>query len=81
MIDNGEGDEKVLAVGCANPRFFDITSYEQIHPHKLREIVHFFSTYKDLEGKTVKIEGWRDVRYAHEIIEKSITAYKSKNAG
>jgi inorganic pyrophosphatase len=80
MIDGGEGDEKILAVGCANPRFFDITSYEQIHPHKLKEIVHFFSTYKDLEGKTVKIEGWRDVNYAYEVINKSIEAYKAKKA-
>jgi len=80
MIDGGEGDEKILAVGCANPRFFDITDYKQIHPHKLKEIVHFFSTYKDLEGKTVKIDGWRDVDYAYQVIEKSIAAYKAKNA-
>lgn len=80
MIDGGEGDEKILCVGCANPRFFDITSYEQIHPHKLKEIVHFFSTYKDLEGKTVKIEGWKSVDYAYEVIEKSIKAYAEKNA-
>lgn len=80
MIDGGEGDEKILAVGCANPRFFDITSYEQIHPHKLKEIVHFFSTYKDLEGKSVQIEGWRDVQYAYEVINKSIKAFADKNA-
>lgn len=75
MVDNGEGDEKILAVGCANPRYFDVNSYEQIHPHKLKEIVHFFSIYKDLEGKRVEIKGWRDVNYAHEVIRKSIAAY------
>ena len=80
MIDGGEGDEKILAVGGANPRYFDITSYEQIHPHKLKEIVHFFSTYKDLEGKKVEIKGWRDAAYAYEVIEKSVAAYKAKRA-
>lgn len=80
MIDGGEGDEKILAVGCANPRYFDINSYEQIHPHKLKEIVHFFSTYKDLEGKKVEIKGWRDAAYAYEVINKSVEAYKAKNA-
>jgi len=78
MIDSGEGDEKILAVGCANPRYFDVNSYEQIHPHKLKEIVHFFSTYKDLEGKKVEIKGWRDTAYAHTVIEKSMAAYKKK---
>ncbi|ADV84130.1 inorganic diphosphatase [Terriglobus saanensis] len=77
MIDNGEGDEKVLAVGCANPRYFDVNSYEQIHPHKLKEIIHFFSTYKDLEGKKVEIKGWRDTAYAHEVIKKSMAAFKN----
>ena len=44
--------------------------------HKLKEIVHFFSIYKDLEGKRVEIKGWRDVTYAHEVIQKSIAAFR-----
>ena len=80
MIDGGEGDEKILAVGCGNPRYFDINSYQQIHPHKLKEIVQFFSTYKELEGKKVEVKGWRDVQYAHEVIHKSVQAYQAKNA-
>ncbi|WP_419805900.1 inorganic diphosphatase [Terriglobus sp.] len=79
MIDSGEGDEKILAVGCANPRYFDINSYEQIHPHKLKEIAQFFSTYKNLENKKVEINGWRDAKYAYEVINKSIAAFHAKN--
>ncbi len=30
----------------------------------LREITHFFSIYKDLEGKRVEIQGWRDASFA-----------------
>ena len=78
MVDGGEGDEKILAVGCANPRYFDITNYDQIHPHKLREISHFFQTYKDLEGKRVEINGWGDAKKAHEVINQAIEAYKTK---
>ncbi len=80
MVDNGEGDEKILAVGCANPRYFDITSYEQIHPHKLKEIVQFFSTYKNLENKKVEINGWRDRDYAHEVIERSVKAFQDQKS-
>jgi inorganic pyrophosphatase len=32
----------------------------------LREITHFFSIYKDLEGKRVEIQGWHDAAYARD---------------
>lgn len=35
-------------------------------PNMLREITHFFSTYKDLEGKRVEIKGWHDDAYARD---------------
>jgi inorganic pyrophosphatase len=30
----------------------------------LKEITHFFSIYKDLEGKRVEVKGWRDAAFA-----------------
>jgi inorganic pyrophosphatase len=32
----------------------------------LKEITHFFSIYKDLEGKRVEMKGWRDAAYARD---------------
>jgi inorganic pyrophosphatase len=32
----------------------------------LKEITHFFAVYKDLEGKRVEVNGWRDANYARE---------------
>jgi len=66
MMDQGVLDEKVLAVGKGNPRYHDVSNYSQIYPHMLREITHFFSIYKDLEGKRVEIKGWHDAAYARE---------------
>ena len=60
MLDQGILDEKVLAVGKNNPRFANIWNYTDIYPHMLKEITHFFSIYKDLEGKRVEMKGWRD---------------------
>src|SRR3984893_16581832 len=60
MLDQGLGDEKVLCVGKNNPRYKDVWNYSEIYPHMLREITHFFSIYKDLEGKRVEVKGWRD---------------------
>ncbi len=64
MLDQGLGDEKVLCVGKNNPRYKDVWNFSEIYPHMLREITHFFSIYKDLEGKRVEVKGWRDAAFA-----------------
>jgi inorganic pyrophosphatase len=64
MKDQGLGDEKVLAVGKGNPRYKDVWNFSEIYPHMLKEITHFFSIYKDLEGKRVEVKGWRDASFA-----------------
>jgi inorganic pyrophosphatase len=71
MLDQGVRDEKILACATGNPRFSGIHDFAQIQPHVLREIEHFFSIYKDLEGKRTKVLGWKDKNAAHEIIEVS----------
>ena len=64
MVDQGQGDEKILAVGSSNPRYKDVWNYADIYPHMLKEITHFFSIYKDLEKKKVEVRGWRDAAFA-----------------
>jgi inorganic pyrophosphatase len=66
MLDQGVLDEKVLAVGKNNPRYRDVWNYSEIYPHMLKEITHFFSIYKDLEGKRVEIKGWQDASHARD---------------
>jgi len=66
MLDQGVLDEKVLAVGKNNPRYTDVWNYSEIYPHMLKEITHFFSIYKDLEGKRVEVRGWHDAAYARD---------------
>ena len=41
---------------------------EQVRPHRLVEIEHFFDTYKFLEDKTVEVLGWRERDRALEIL-------------
>jgi inorganic pyrophosphatase len=59
-------DQGVLAVGKNNPRYRDVWNYSEIYPHMLKEITHFFSIYKDLEGKRVEIKGWQDASHARD---------------
>ncbi|MFA0732256.1 MAG: hypothetical protein LKKZDAJK_001908 [Candidatus Fervidibacter sp.] len=70
MLDEGERDEKVLAVPVNNPRYDTIQDYRDILPHMLREIEHFFRIYKELEGKTVITRGWHDAAAAKDIIRR-----------
>jgi inorganic pyrophosphatase len=75
MLDQGVLDEKILSVGIGNPRYAEVTDYRQIYPHVLREITHFFSIYKDLEGKRVEVHGWHDAAFARERIVAATSAF------
>jgi inorganic pyrophosphatase len=68
MVDQQEPDQKILAVPNRNPRFDSIHTMDQVFPHNLREIEHFFAIYKELEGKRTEMRGWRGPREARELI-------------
>jgi inorganic pyrophosphatase len=68
MVDQGTPDEKILAYATGNPRFKGVESYTEVPPHILLEVEHFFSIYKDMEGKRTKVLGWKDRDAARETI-------------
>lgn len=79
MIDGGEPDAKILAVQVKNPRtnmFKTLRDIETSYPHLLKEIANFFETYKQLEGKSVEVKGWKDERAAQAEITKAMKVYK-----
>jgi inorganic pyrophosphatase len=39
-----------------------------VHPHRIREIEHFFTIYKELEGKRTETGGWRNAAEARGLI-------------
>ncbi len=80
MIDQGQPDEKILAVGASNPRYKDVSDYTQVYPHTLRAIRHFFSIYKDLEGKRVEARDWMDAAAARALIVKAQRAFEEKKS-
>jgi inorganic pyrophosphatase len=58
MVDRGQNDYKVLGVPHSDPLFAEITKLEDVPSHFLREVEHFFATYKQLEGVSVVTQGW-----------------------
>jgi len=75
MVDKEENDQKVLAVPNRNPRYDSIHTIDQIFPHVRREIEHFFTIYKELQGSKTRMEGWEGPREARKTILDSRQAY------
>ena len=70
MIDSGEPDQKIIGVMNNDPRFSHINEINDIQEHTLREIKHFFKTYKDLQqNKTVVVNEFHDKIDALELIQ------------
>jgi inorganic pyrophosphatase len=78
MFDQTESDEKIIAVPNRNPRFDSIHTIDQVFPHTRREIEHFFSIYKELQGVRTQIKGWGGPREARKTITDSRQTYLSK---
>jgi inorganic pyrophosphatase len=68
MRDEKGPDEKILCVAARDPRFGYRTHYEQLSPHTLKEVMHFFQVYKDLEEKSVDVVGWHGPELANQLI-------------
>ena len=68
MRDEKGIDYKVLCVAEGDAHQAHVETLDQVRPHRLVEIEHFFQTYKLLEDKTVEVLGWRDVDRALEIL-------------
>ncbi|MGM0739804.1 MAG: inorganic diphosphatase, partial [Bacteroidota bacterium] len=52
-----------------------IESREDVPPHLLREIEHFFQVYKDLEDKKTGTDGWYSREVAKKIIKECRERY------
>jgi inorganic pyrophosphatase len=79
MIDQQEQDQKILAVPNRNPRYDEIHTIDQIFPHVRREIEHFFTIYKELEGRVTQTQGWDGPREARKAIMESRNTYLEKH--
>ena len=81
MLDRGEPDDKILAVLHYDPFFDDIADYTDLPAHYLKEVEHFFTVYKDLEGARVEPIGWENAATAKDRIRYAINHYWDMRAG
>lgn len=80
MEDSGESDFKILTVPVADKRWEDTKDIGDLNKHTLKEIQHFFETYKALKGSdaVVRVAGFKGRIDAYEAVRKSIDLYQKK---
>ena len=75
MKDRGVNDYKVLGVPDSDPLFAEYQKLEDVPKHFLREVEHFFATYKQLEGVTTETQGWMSHGAAWDEVRASVERY------
>lgn len=88
MIDQGEGDDKIIAVLDSDPAFKGVNDVSDLPSYLLDELKEFFTVYKHLEKKEVEVKDivGRDaalklVSDALELYQKSGDELRAKDMG
>jgi inorganic pyrophosphatase len=81
MDDDGEQDDKVIAVPTEDPRYDHVRDVDDLTDQQRAEIAEFFETYKNLEaGKETETLGFEDREAAFEAIEHAMDLYEETYA-
>ncbi|XP_071730629.1 soluble inorganic pyrophosphatase PPA1-like [Rutidosis leptorrhynchoides] len=75
MIDQGERDDKIIAVSADDPEYRSLNDIHQLPPHRLAEIRRFFEDYRKEENKEVAVDDFLPAAKAQERIQHSIDLY------
>jgi len=78
MIDQGEKDDKIIAVAIDDPEYRDVRDIAHLPRHRLQEVRRFFEDYKKNENKIVRVDEFQGPEEAVEAIKRSIESYKEK---
>ncbi|MFA6092727.1 MAG: inorganic diphosphatase [Elusimicrobiota bacterium] len=77
MVDQGKGDDKIIAVLADDPVFGKYRDLQDLPPGMVEHIRRFFREYKDSEGKKVKVGAAQGFEAARAIIARALEDYRA----
>lgn len=78
MIDNGEKDDKIIAVATKDPGVNHFTDVNELPQHFKAVLKNYFENYKVLENKIVEIDDFQNKEAAYKVIDDAIALYQTK---
>ncbi|KFK34611.1 soluble inorganic pyrophosphatase [Arabis alpina] len=75
MIDQGEKDDKIIAVCADDPEYRHYNDISELPPHRMAEIRRFFEDYKKNENKEVAVNDFLPATAAYEAVQHSMDLY------
>ena len=78
MVDGGEQDDKIIAVAKEDMAYAHYNDISELPPLQMKEIVAFFTDYKNLENKKVEVTGVAGREEALKIVNQSIVDYNKR---
>ena len=78
MSDEEGIDDKILCVPLSDPSWNTLEKLDDLPKQLTDEITHFFSVYKDLEQKTVDVDGWYGLEDAQRKVEEGRRRFREQ---
>lgn len=83
MVDDGEGDEKLICVAADDMTKFHIKDVHDLGHHFKPVVEHYYTEYKswknDWKGSKVSFNGWGDADEAKQVVRDSMARYKAQS--
>lgn len=80
MSDEGQEDDKIIAVHAQDPSFAEYTDISELPTHIGKEIRKFFEDYKVLERKSVIVQDLLGADHAQRVLQAAIDLYEQQSA-
>ena len=81
MLDDGKNDEKIIAIPFSDPAYNDYQDISDLPAHVFDEMAHFFTVYKQLEGKDTAAGDVNGREAAIQVIQQAIDHYNDTFLG
>jgi len=80
MRDQGQADDKIVAVHVNDPAFSSYRDIRELPPHIAIEMRRFFEDYKALEGKSVEVAEMEGAAKAHQVLLEAFALYRKEES-